>query len=324
MSDQFDFDTLAVRAGIHRSEFNEHSEALYLTSSFVFRSAAQAAARFANEEPGNVYSRFTNPTVTAFQERLAALEGGEACVATASGMSAILACAMGLLKSGDHIVSSSSIFGATVQLFTTVLGKFGVETTFVAGGDPAAWARAVRPDDAAALPRDAIQSADRDRRHRRARGRRAAREARAGGGQLLLHAGAAAAARARRGPGDPFGDQVSRRAGQGARRRGARSPRSRHGRGVPVPAHRGSEPVAVQCLGAAEGPGDPADPHGRAVAARRSSSRRWLEAHPQRRARLLSRAAFPPAARAGDAPADARAARSSPSTSRAGARRRGA
>ena len=145
MSDQFDFDTQAVRAGIHRSEFNEHSEALYLTSSFVFRNAAQAAARFANEEPGYVYSRFSNPTVTAFQERLAALEGGEACVATASGMSAILACTMGLLKSGDHIVSSSSIFGATVQLFTTVLGKFGIETTFIAGGDPAAWARAVRP-----------------------------------------------------------------------------------------------------------------------------------------------------------------------------------
>jgi len=145
MSDQFDFDTQAVRAGIHRSEFNEHSEALYLTSSFVFRSAAQAAARFANEEPGYVYSRFSNPTVTTFQERLAALEGGEACVATASGMSAILACTMCLLKSGDHIVSSSSIFGATVQLFTTVLGKFGIETTFIAGGDPAAWVRAVRP-----------------------------------------------------------------------------------------------------------------------------------------------------------------------------------
>ncbi len=136
MSEQFDFDTQAVRAGIQRSAFNEHSEALYLTSSFVFRDAAQAAARFSNEEPGYVYSRFSNPTVTAFQERLAALEGGEACVATASGMSAILACAMGLLKSGDHIVSSSSIFGATVQLFGTVLGRFGVDTTFVAGADP--------------------------------------------------------------------------------------------------------------------------------------------------------------------------------------------
>jgi len=145
MDDSLDFDTRAVRAGIHRSQFNEHSEALYLTSSFVFENAAQAAARFANEEPGYVYSRFSNPTVTAFQERLAALEGAEACVATSSGMSAILSCVMGLLKSGDHLVSSSSIFGATVQLFTTVLAKFGVETTFVGCADIDAWRRAIRP-----------------------------------------------------------------------------------------------------------------------------------------------------------------------------------
>jgi O-succinylhomoserine sulfhydrylase len=139
-------ETRAVRAGIHRSQFNEHAEALYLTSSFVFDNAAQAAARFANEEPGFVYSRFSNPTVAAFQERLAALEGAEACVATASGMSAILACVMGLMRGGEHLVSSASVFGATVQLFTTVLGKFGVETTFVEGADAAAWERAVRPN----------------------------------------------------------------------------------------------------------------------------------------------------------------------------------
>ncbi len=143
--DHPDFDTLAVRAGVARTQFHEHSEALFLTSSFVFDNAAQAAARFAGEEPGFVYSRFSNPTVTAFQDRLAALEGAEACVATASGMSAILACCMALLKSGDHIVASSSIFGATVQLFTSVLSRFGVETSFVAGADPAAWRAAVRP-----------------------------------------------------------------------------------------------------------------------------------------------------------------------------------
>jgi O-succinylhomoserine sulfhydrylase len=148
MPDQDDYarDTLAVRAGIHRSQFNEHSEALYLTSSFVFENAAQAAARFANQEPGNVYSRFTNPTVTAFQERLAALEGGEACVATSSGMSAIFATCMGLLRAGDHIVSSSSIFGATVQLFENILARFGVATTFVDGGEPEAWRAALRPN----------------------------------------------------------------------------------------------------------------------------------------------------------------------------------
>lgn len=146
MSQDFHADTLAVRAGIERSQFNEHSEALYLTSSFVFDSAAQAAARFSNAEPGNVYARFTNPTVTAFQTRLAAMEGAEACLATASGMAAILSCVMGLLKAGDHIVSSRSVFGATVQLFNNVLGKWGLETTYVSQTDLSAWRAAIKPN----------------------------------------------------------------------------------------------------------------------------------------------------------------------------------
>ena len=136
-------ETLAVHAGIRRSQFNEHSEAMYLTSSFVFDSAAQAAARFIGEEPGNIYSRFTNPTVSMFEERLAELEGAEQCVATASGMSAILACCMGLLKSGDHIVASRSIFGSTVNLFGTILKRFGVDTTFVSATDVSEWETAV-------------------------------------------------------------------------------------------------------------------------------------------------------------------------------------
>ncbi|MDE2118179.1 MAG: O-succinylhomoserine sulfhydrylase [Betaproteobacteria bacterium] len=138
-------ETLAVRAGAVHSQFGENSEALFLTSSFTFESAAQAAARFIGEEPGNIYSRFTNPTVTMFEERLAALEGAEQCVATASGMSAILACCMGLLKSGDHIVASRSIFGATVNLFGGILKKFGVETSFVSATDAGEWSAAVRP-----------------------------------------------------------------------------------------------------------------------------------------------------------------------------------
>jgi O-succinylhomoserine sulfhydrylase len=142
----YDIKTLAVRSGIHRSQFNEHSEAMYLTSSFVFENAAQAAARFSGEEPGNIYSRFTNPTVTAMQERLAALEGAEACVATSSGMSAILTTAMATLKAGDHVLCSSSVFGATVQLFSTILAKFGLNTTFVNGTDPAEWRKQVRPE----------------------------------------------------------------------------------------------------------------------------------------------------------------------------------
>ncbi len=141
----FDFDTLAVRAGQERSQFGEHSEALFLTSSFVFKSAAQAAARFSGEEEGNVYARFTNPTVTTLQQRLAALEGAEACIATASGMAAIMSTVMALLKAGDHIVASRSIFGATLQLFGNILSRFGIETTLVEATNPDAYRAAMRP-----------------------------------------------------------------------------------------------------------------------------------------------------------------------------------
>lgn len=145
MTNEFSLETLAVRAGQDRSKFGEHSEALYLTSSFVFENAAQAAARFSGAEPGNVYARFTNPTVTMLQERLASLEGAAGCIATASGMAAILSLALALLKSGDHIVASRSIFGATQQLFGTILPRFGVDTTFVRAGDLEEYASALRP-----------------------------------------------------------------------------------------------------------------------------------------------------------------------------------
>jgi O-succinylhomoserine sulfhydrylase len=141
-----EFDTLAVRAGIHRSQFNEHAEALYLTSSFVFENAAQAAARFSGQEPGQVYSRYTNPTVDVLQERLAALEGAQCCVATASGMSAILACVMCFTRAGDHIVASRGLFGATVQLLNNWLPRFGVTTTFVSPTDVSQWEAALTPN----------------------------------------------------------------------------------------------------------------------------------------------------------------------------------
>ena len=144
MSDHLQPETLALHTGVHRSQFNEHSEAMYLTSSFVFESAAQAAARFSGNEPGNIYSRFTNPTVTAFEERLAALEGAEACIATSSGMSAILACTMGLLSAGDHIVASRSLFGATVNLFNNILKRFNIDTTFVSATDVQSWQAAIQ------------------------------------------------------------------------------------------------------------------------------------------------------------------------------------
>jgi len=146
MAQPFEQSTLGVRAGQRRTGFQEHSEALFLTSSYVFENAAQAAAGFAGGGDGYVYSRYTNPTVTMMQERLAALEGTQACVATASGMSAILATCMVLLKAGDHVVSSNAIFGATVQLLSTLLPKFGVETTFVPLTRIEQWERAVRPN----------------------------------------------------------------------------------------------------------------------------------------------------------------------------------
>jgi O-succinylhomoserine sulfhydrylase len=144
--DQWGFDTRAVRAGQHRTNEGENSEPIFLTSSYVFKNAAEAAARFSGAEPGNIYSRFTNPTVRAFEERLAALEGGEKCVATASGMVAILSTCLALLKSGDHIVSSRNIFGASVLLFNNYLAKFGIETSYVSLTDYAAWEKAIKPN----------------------------------------------------------------------------------------------------------------------------------------------------------------------------------
>ena len=138
-------DTLAVREGLPRSVWGENSEALFLTSSFVQPDAATAAARFANEEEAFIYSRFTNPTVTMFERRLAALEGTEACIATSSGMSAILLTAMAVLQAGDHVICSRSVFGATIALLGREFAKFGVETSFVSQTDVAEWRAAVRP-----------------------------------------------------------------------------------------------------------------------------------------------------------------------------------
>lgn len=141
---KFGFNTRAVHAGQRRTDEGEQSEPIFTSSSFVFRSAAQAAARFAGEEPGNLYSRFTNPTVRVFEQRLAALEGGERCVATASGMAAIMATCMGVLRAGDHIVASRSLFGSTILLLENILGRFGVDTTFVSPTDVSAWDAAIR------------------------------------------------------------------------------------------------------------------------------------------------------------------------------------
>ena len=145
-NDEWGFDTLAVRAGQQRTAEHEHSEPIFPTSSYVFDNAAQAAARFKGEEAGNIYSRFTNPTVRTFEQRLAALEGGDSCVATSSGMAAILSTCMALLKSGDHIVSSRAIFGSTVVLFNKYITPFGVDVSYVPLTDLQAWREAIRPE----------------------------------------------------------------------------------------------------------------------------------------------------------------------------------
>ena len=146
LPDDLNIDTLAIRAAQLRTDEMAHSEAMFLTSSFVYESAAQAAARFSGEEPGNVYSRFTNPTVRAFEQRLAALEGGEYAVAFASGMAAITATFFSLLSPGDHIVSSRGVFGTTHVVYEKYLKKFGVQTTLVDLADLQAWRAAIRPE----------------------------------------------------------------------------------------------------------------------------------------------------------------------------------
>ncbi|MGH8690371.1 MAG: aminotransferase class I/II-fold pyridoxal phosphate-dependent enzyme, partial [Burkholderiales bacterium] len=144
MTKEYQLATRGVRAGQARTEFQEHAEALFLTSSFIFKNAKQAAARFAGDDEGMVYSRYTNPTIAMFQDRLAALEGAESCVATASGMAAILATAMVHLKQGDHVVCSNAVFGATIQLFNNVLARFGIETSYVSPTRVAEWRKAIR------------------------------------------------------------------------------------------------------------------------------------------------------------------------------------
>ena len=146
LPDGLHIDTMAVHAAVDKSQYGENSEALYLTSSFVQPDAATAARRFANEEEGYIYSRFTNPTVTSMEQRLAAMEGTEACIGTSSGMSAILLMCMGLLKSGDHVICSQSVFGSTIKLIAGEFGKFGVESTFVSQTDVAQWQAAVKPN----------------------------------------------------------------------------------------------------------------------------------------------------------------------------------
>jgi len=146
LPDNLHLDTLAVRAAVDKSQYGENSEALYLTSSFTQPDCETAARRFSGEEDGFIYSRFTNPTTASMEIRLAALEGSEACIGTSSGMSAVLLLCMALLKSGDHVVCSRSVFGSTIKLLGSEFAKFGVSTSFVSQTDANAWKQAMQPN----------------------------------------------------------------------------------------------------------------------------------------------------------------------------------
>ncbi|MFZ2295870.1 MAG: aminotransferase class I/II-fold pyridoxal phosphate-dependent enzyme, partial [Polaromonas sp.] len=146
LPDKLHRDTLAVRVGVERSQYGENSEALYLSSGFVQPDAETSARRFAGTEQGYTYARTSNPTVSSFEQRLAAMEGTEAAIAASSGMGAILMMGMGLLKAGDHVVCSQSVFGSTLNLFGKEFAKFGVETSFVSQTDLAQWQAAMRPN----------------------------------------------------------------------------------------------------------------------------------------------------------------------------------
>ena len=181
------FDTVAVREGQHRSAEGEHNDPLFLTSSFAFESAEQAAARFAETEPGNVYSRFTNPTVRTFEERLAALEGGTRCVAAASGMGAILTLGLAVLKAGDHVVVSRNVFGSTISLFNNIFARFGVSATYVDLVDLAQWRGAMRPDTRMLLLESPSNPLGELVDIEEVAGPRARRRRLAGGGQRRVH-----------------------------------------------------------------------------------------------------------------------------------------
>ena len=209
-SRDFDFSTLGVRGGQVRSAEGEHNDPIHMTSSFVFDSAEQAARRFSDDEPGNVYSRFTNPTVRTFEERLALLEGAKFCSATASGMAAILTLCLPTLKSGDHVVASRSLFGSTVNVFSKTMGRYGVTTTFVPPDDVFAWEAAMQQNtkllflESPSNPMGEIADIGALSRHRGA-SRRVI-----GGRQRGLHACATKAARAGRARGGPFSYEVHR------------------------------------------------------------------------------------------------------------------
>ncbi len=249
-------DTLLVHAGTLRSQFNEMSEALFLTQGYVYESAEACEARFSGKIPGYVYSRYSNPTMTMFEQRMAALEGAEAARSTATGMAAVTTAIMGLVKAGDHVVAAKALFGSCRWVIEEWLGRFGVTSTLVDGKDLAAWQKRGAQEHHGVLHGNADQSDARGLRHRRGRRHRARGRRQAHRRQRVRDPALPEPAQARRRLRGLFGHQAHRRPGPRARRRDSRL-REIHRR-PRAPDHPADRPVAVavQCLGAAQGPGN--------------------------------------------------------------------
>ncbi len=315
--------TQLIHGGTLRSRFEETSEALFLTQGYLYDTMEIAEARFKGEEPGFVYSRFSNPTVAMFEKRMALIEGAEAARATASGMAAVTAALMGQVKAGDHVVAARALFGSCLYVVEDLLPRFGVEFDAGRGNRPRPMAGGGAAEHQNRLPRIADQPDARDHRHRRGRRDPAWRGRDAGGRQRVRDAAPPASPEARRRRRRLFGDQAHRRPGPGARRGDPRQ-RAIHRRQYPqLFAPDRPEPVAVQRLDAAEIAGDAADPRRGAGGVGGADRRRAREASRGRRARSTPAAPIirRPSSRAGRCRA---AARCSLSRSRAARRRRSA
>ena len=279
--------TQLIHGGSLRSAFEETSEALFLTQGYLYDTMELSEARFKGEDPGFIYSRFSNPTVSMFEQRMALLEGAEAARATASGMAAVTASLMGQLKAGDHIVAARALFGSCLYVVEELLPRFGVASTLVDGADLDAWRAALRPNTKTAFLEFADQSDARARRHRRRRRDHAWGWRDSGGRQRVRHAVAAASAEARRRLRRLLGHQTHRRPGARARRRhpGEREIHRRPHPQFPPPDR--SLSLAVQRLDAAQVAGD-ADGSRRGANAQRGHDRGLPQPASGRRAHALS------------------------------------
>ena len=265
--------TQLVHGGTLRSQFGETSEALFMTQSYVYDSAEQAERRFKGDEPGFIYSRYANPTVAMFEERMRLMEGAEAARATASGMAAVTSVFLSWLKAGDHVVAAKALFGSCRYVIEDLLPRYGIKSTLIDGNDLKAMEAGGAQEHQGLLPGEPDQPDARRDRHRGGRRDRPQGGGKTGGRQCLRHAALPEAVRARRRRGGLFGDQAHRRPGPLPRRGDPLRPAVHHRSPAHLPAPDRPVDEPVQCLGAAQGAGDAAGAR-RAADGERGGARR--------------------------------------------------